>query len=101
MNEDMQKPSDALSEEERKAIDEFNEKVSNFIKFKEKAGIKKECVSCGKIGGIIILGYKREYPVIPLNKLGKHYPAYAAACSNCGFVSTYFADVVESIANKE
>lgn len=101
MNNEGQEPSDLSSDEERKEVDEFNNKAIAFSKFAEKVGIKKECSSCGKEAQKIFLGYRKQYPVVPVNVLGKYYPAYAVACSNCGFVSTYFAMVVDQIMNEE
>lgn len=90
-----QKPEDMSSDEERREIEEFNRKYHKFVEFTKKVGVKDECLCCGQSVNKILLGYRSQMPVVPVSTLGKYYPAYAGACTNCGFVSTFFAPVVD------
>lgn len=96
MNNNIQNPYDSLPADERKEIEEFDKKMADVQFFLDKTCNKKDCISCSAKAPRVFLGYRKEYPVIPVSTIGRYYPAYSLACTNCGFVSSYLAPIVDA-----
>ncbi|QCE35663.1 hypothetical protein FAI40_10170 [Acetobacteraceae bacterium] len=77
--------------DEQSAIDFYQKRREEFLNFFRQKGLALKCPVCGKNQeeGFVLLGYGKEVTVLPVNILGKYYPTYSFACSNCGNVQIF------------
>ncbi|MCP1273211.1 hypothetical protein [Gluconobacter albidus] len=75
----------------------YNERRDRIVEFLTKKGLfPLKCACCKTSSQMFFLGHKDMLTVTPLSKNGMYYPSYALACSNCGFIHSFHASVVEN-----
>lgn len=85
---------DNKSEKEIEPIDQKSQfyinRRNDFIKFlNEKVKSSLVCPVCNNNGNFDYVGYKDEFPTLPVNTFGRFYPIHSLSCPNCGYILSF------------
>ncbi|MCG0998165.1 hypothetical protein [Acetobacter persici] len=85
---------DNKSEKEIEPSDEKDQiyinRRSKFTKFlSEKVKSVLICPVCNNNGNFDYIGYKDQFPTLPVNSLGRYYKIHSLSCPNCGYILSF------------